>query len=144
MLDSSPWTEYDSSFQVTEDGSHAVVFYSVDVAGNIEEEQSCEFTIHHALPLEVSITGGLGVSLQVTNTGTSTYTNVPWSISLQGGLLLSANQSSGSFLQLPSGLQATKKLPILGIGKTTIIVSVDGITTSTPAFLFFVFVLGLS
>ena len=144
MLDSSPWTEYDSSFQVTEDGSHAVVFYSVDVAGNIEEEQSCEFTIHHALPLEVSIKGGLGITVKVTNTGTSTYTNVPWSISLQGGLLLSANQSSGSFLQLPSGLQATKKLPILGIGKTTIIVSVDGITTSTPAFLFFVFVLGLS
>ena len=144
QLDSGVWTEYESPFQVTEDGQHTIVFYSVDMAGNIEDEQSCMFTIQHALPLDIAITGGIGVSVSVTNTGTTTYTDVPWSISLQGGLLLSANHSSGSFLQLPSGFEATKKLPVLGIGKTTIVVSVDGVTISTPAFVFFIFVLGVS
>ena len=42
--------EYETPFAVTEDGEHTVYFYSVDVAGNVEDEQSIEFKIDQTAP----------------------------------------------------------------------------------------------
>lgn len=141
MLDAGAWTKYDAPFVVTSDGVHTVVFYSVDKAGNVEDQQQCVFTIQHALPLDVSLKGGIGVSLVIKNEGTTTYTDIPWSITCEGGMLLQRNQSSGMILQLPAGFETTKKLPVLGFGRVSITAMVDGIQRTAEGFvlLFFVF-----
>lgn len=143
QMDSGSWMQYTTPLTVTQDGSHTVRYYSVDNAGNKEPEQLCFFTIHHALPLEVTVKGGVGVSMQIKNIGSSTYTSVPWSIRLQGGLLLRENQTSGTILQLPTNVTITKSLPVLGFGRTTITVQVDGIEGTYKGFVFLFFVGGV-
>lgn len=142
-VDAGSWVEYTAAFLVTEDGTHTISYYSTDVAGNSEPVQHCVFTIQHALPLDVSVKGGVGVSVQIRNTGTSTYLNVPWSIGLHGGLLFKENQISGTILQLPANFTATKSLPVLGFGRTTITVRVDGIEVTAEGFVFLFFVFGV-
>ena len=140
-LDAGAWTEYHAPFQVTQDGGHTVVFYSVDEAGNVEEQQQCVFTIQHALPLDVSLKGGIGVTLVIKNNGTTSYTDIPWSIALEGRFLYRENQSSGVILQLPPGGETTKTLPVFGFGSVSITVAVDGISKHAKGvvFLFCVF-----
>ncbi len=142
-LDSGAWTEYLTPFLVTEDGIHTVLFYSVDKSGNVEEQQKCVFTIQHALPLDVSIIGGIGVSLVIKNNGTTSYTDISWSMALEGGFLVKENQSSGVILQLPPGCETTKKLPVLGFGTVTITVMVDGFQKTMTGFVLLFFVLGV-
>ncbi|KYK21843.1 hypothetical protein AYK25_07840 [Thermoplasmatales archaeon SM1-50] len=142
-LDSGAWTEYLTPFLVTEDGIHTVLFYSVDKSGNVEEQQKCVFTIQHALPLDVSIKGRIGVSLVIKNNGTTSYTDISWSMALEGGFLVKENQSSGVILQLPPGCETTKKLPVLGFGTVTITVMVDGIQKTMKGFVLLFFVLGV-
>jgi hypothetical protein len=140
-VDSGEWTTYSAPFVVSGNGEHIVAFYSVDVAGNIETEKSVTFTIQYTV--EVTIKGGMGVSVIIKNTGTSELTNLDWSIALDGGFLLKANQTSGSILQLPAGSSTTKKLPVLGFGKTTITVIVNGSPMTKQGFVFLFFVLGV-
>jgi hypothetical protein len=140
-IDNGVWTTYTAPFIVTGNGNHTVSFYSVDNVGNIETEKSVSFTIQYAL--EVTIKGGIGISATIKNMGTSALTNIPWSIALKGGFLLKANQTSGTILQLSAGDSSTKKLPVLGFGKTTITVIVNGISTSKQGLVFLFFVIGV-
>jgi len=135
-LDDGNWTPYAAPFVVSEDGLHTVHFYSVDRAGNQEQEKNCLFTIQHSLLLIITMKGGVGVSIIIKNNGTTTYTNIPWSITLDGGILLKANESSGTILQMLPGSSMTKKLPVLGFGKTTITVTVGGNTITGKGFVF--------
>jgi hypothetical protein len=49
-IDEGTEMEYETPFAVAEDGEHTVYFYSVDVAGNVEDEQSIEFKIDQTAP----------------------------------------------------------------------------------------------
>lgn len=140
-VDGGSWTTYSAPFMVTGNGNHTVAFFSVDNAGNIETEKSVSFTIQYALAITVK--GGVGVSAVIKNTGTSNLSNIPWSITLKGGILLKANQTSGSILSLPAGTSVTKKLSVLGFGKTAITVTVNGIPASKQGFVFVIFVIGV-
>jgi hypothetical protein len=143
-VDAFDWMTYDAAFVVSDDGAHTVSFYSVDYSGNAEAEKQVSFTIQHALPLEITVKGGVGVSVQIKNTGSVGYTDVPWSISLQGGLLLKVNQTQGLILSLPAWSSTTKTLPVLGFGRTMVTVTVDVTTVQKKAFVLFFFVLGVS
>jgi len=49
-LDDDGWTEYNNSFLVTEDGIHALQYYSVDWNNNVEETRSTELKIDRTNP----------------------------------------------------------------------------------------------
>ncbi len=141
-VDGGSWTTYVATpFVVSGSGEHTVAFYSVDIAGNIETEKSVVFTIEYAL--EVTIKGGIGISAIIKNTGTSPVLNVNWTISLIGGFSMKDKDLSGTILQIPGGGETTKKLPVLGFGKTNITVVVNGVTTTKQGFIFLFFVLGV-
>jgi hypothetical protein len=141
-IDDGAWTTYIATpFVVSGNGEHTVAFYSVDIAGNIEAEKSVTFTIEY--PLEVTIKGGMGVSAVIKNVGSSPVLNVNWSISLTGGFSIKDKTLEGSILQIPAGGTATKKLPVLGFGKTSITVVVNGVETTKQGFIFLFLVIGV-
>jgi hypothetical protein len=44
-LDEGSWTEYTTPFVVSEEGNHTLIYYSVDNAGNKEDDNTVDFTI---------------------------------------------------------------------------------------------------
>ncbi|PNX53024.1 MAG: hypothetical protein BV458_06685, partial [Thermoplasmata archaeon M9B2D] len=122
-LDDGAWTTYEDPFVVTEDGEHTVYFYSVDNAGNIEDEKSETFTIQHPAPsISITIKGGFGVSAEIKNTGETNLTDIDWTISLNGSLIFVGKTKSGTIASLAPGDTETVKTFVLGIGKTGIAV----------------------
>jgi len=76
-LDEGEWTEHEDSFVVSDDGEHTFYYYSVDNAGNVEEEKSCTFTIE--LEPDLDCDGTLSwtkVKPGATVTGSFTVENV--------------------------------------------------------------------
>jgi hypothetical protein len=66
-IDGGAWTTYDDPFDVTGDGDHLVEFYSTDVAGNVEDEQSVEFSIDTVGPTTTATVDGATVTLAATD-----------------------------------------------------------------------------
>jgi len=95
------------------------------------------------LPFSINVSGGVGVSVVITNDGSSEFTHIPFSIVLEGGIQFKPKELSGTILSLPPGSSATKKLPVLGIGKVNITVTVDTIQVTKNGFVFLFFVLGV-
>jgi len=127
-LDDGEYETYTDSFVVSDDGEHTVLFYSVDGTGNIEEEQSCVFTIEHPNPiLEIGeITSSLfRVSAEIKNVGTNDALDVRWSISVQGGLLglINVTAYGDIYILEPEGLEIGTASPIYGLGYIDIIVT---------------------
>jgi len=141
-LDHGEFEIYEEPFVVSGEGDRTVYFYSVDKAGNVEEEKTCEFTI--VCPVEIEISGGFGVGVDLTNILDEDLTNVSWSIVLEGGLIILGKNSSGT-VDIPAGETVTiKSKLILGFGKPTITVTIDDCDpVSTSGFVFLFFVLGV-
>jgi len=139
-LDGGDWNIYTAPFVVTTEGSHTVLFYSVDNAGNEETEKSSTFTIEHPTGLSITIKGGLGVSAVIKNTGTEDLTNIAWSITLDGKLIFVGKTKSGTISALGVGEEVTVKDFVIGLGPTGIAVSAgtEDATSSGMALLFFV------
>lgn len=142
-LDEGAYVTYTTPFVVTTDGTHSVSYYSVDKAGNKEEEKQSVFSILHALPLTVTVKGGKGVNVEIKNNGTSAFTYIPYSIHIEGGLQFKTNETSGEILLLSPNASALKTLPVLGLGKVTIIVTADTWQVTKTGFVFLFFVLGV-
>jgi hypothetical protein len=66
-VDGGAWTTYDDPFDVTGDGDHLVEFYSTDVAGNVEDEQSVEFSIDTVGPTTTATVDGATVTFAATD-----------------------------------------------------------------------------
>jgi len=138
-LDDTPWVGYTGPFAVTENGNHLLRFYSVDNAGNTEEEKTCEFTIQHPPSLQITITGGFGVKIHIKNLGNVAVTNASWTLLLDGGLLLIGKQKTG-ISTIEAGNEITLNSLVFGFGRPTItfaIASSHQIVQSS-VFLFFV------
>ena len=89
--------------------------------------------------VDVTITGGLGVTATIKNNLATDLTNVHWSIALDGKLIFVGKSKEGTF-NLAAGASTTVKDFIVGFGKTDITVQVDNLTSVTVkgnAFLFF-------
>jgi hypothetical protein len=132
QLDDGDWMVYTAPFIVSEDGVHNLVFYSVDNAGNEEDEKHEMFTIQHALPVEIAIAGGFGVSVTIKNVGTEDLTNVDWTLSLDGSLIFVGKTKSGTIPSLAVGESITVKDLVIGFGKTGISAAV-GVTEQTAS-----------
>lgn len=145
-VDSGAFEEYSAPFVVSDDGDHTIAFYSVDLAGNQEDEQTVEFTIEHPQPPEdiiISIQGGLGVSVVVKNNGTEDLTNVSYSILLDGGIILLGKAKTGTIDALGAGEEVTITNFVLGLGKTTISVVAGDAEATANGTVFLFFVLGV-
>ncbi len=142
-LDGGDWVTYATPFTVTVEGTHTVAYYSVDKAGNTEEEQQATFTMLFALPLSVTVTGGKGVNVAITNDGSTAYTYIPYTISIDGGMQFKPKETSGEILLLSPNATAMKTLPVLGLGKITITVTADTWVVTKTGFVFLFFVLGV-
>lgn len=55
-LDNGGWTEYTAPFVVSEQANHTLIFYSLDNAGNKEDDKTCNFTIWYT-PIPPIIVG---------------------------------------------------------------------------------------
>jgi hypothetical protein len=121
-------------------------------ACDIIEGPGTEWIIKHegVAMLEIGeIKGGFGVSTAIKNIGTADATNIKWSITLDGGLIILGKETIGSFTSIEAGKEEPVKSDlILGIGKTTIIVHAicdegsEG-TKTANGFVFLFFVIGV-
>ena|GEM_PF-850713 len=135
-LDADNWTQYLTPVTVADEGTHTVTFYSVDEAGNMEAEQSRNFTIQF---FTISIKGGFGVTVIITNIGTINQTKVQYSITLDGKLIF-VGKSKSSTVNIAVGKEATVKDFVFGFGKTNIkvVAGKEEQTAAGKVFLFFV------
>ncbi len=75
------------------------------------------------------ISGGMGISVVIENSGTAAANNVQWSIDLEGGLVLVGKHAEGTIPTIAADSSAIVKIPfVLGLGAVTIKVAVDGKT----------------
>lgn len=134
-IDSGDWNTYSAPFVVSGNGLHTIYFYSTDLAGNTEVTKNATCTINY--PFTVKITGGLGVTVSVTNNGTAP-------IDLGGAIIISgpAFPKSKSIIVTGVGAGETKAIHdfIIGFGKITIQASINGKSWNAEgkALLFFV------
>ncbi len=84
-----------------------------------------------------AIAPGFGsITAAVKNNGSEEASNVSWSITLQGGLVLLGKQTTGTILSLQPGDSSTIQTRFLfGIGRITIQVTADGAEKTISAFL---------
>ena len=148
-LDDGDWGEYEDTFVVSDKGEHTVYYYSVDNEGNEEDEKSTSFTIGDPCYIELEISGGFGVTVVVKNTGEEDFTDVEWSIILDGGFIILGKETSGK-VDIPAGESVEiKSSLILGIGLgilteiPTITVNAGCAEKTTSAKVFLFLVLGL-
>jgi len=143
-LDDATWVQYAAAFIVSANGTHTVLYYSVDKAGNTEATHTATFVISHHALLQLSVKGGIGVTLTVKCTANTDQTMIPWSIMPHGGVIIVGKDgASGTILQLKSGAEATKKLSVFGFGKTTISVTAGTAERNATGRMILFFVIGV-
>lgn len=111
-------------------GIYDVKVKARDVPHQAESDWSnpLEINISEAIPeLEIeSIAGGFGVSALIQNVGDANATDVNWSITLDGGLIILGKEKTGTVASIAEGEQAAiQSSLIFGIGKTTITVTAE-------------------
>jgi hypothetical protein len=143
-VDGGSYMTYSAPFVVSGNGNHVVAFYSVDVAGNVEDEKSVSFTIEYPIVIDLSIKGGLGVTVTVKNNGTSDLTNVDWSIALDGKLIFFGKSKTGTIDALAAGESKTVKDFVIGFGKTNIVATAGGAEESASGTALLFFVIGVA
>ena len=105
----------------------------------------CFRTYGYSSNLEVRILGGFRVSADINNNGTATAYDVPWSIDLEGGLILAGEHTEGVIDELAPGATKTiRQMTLYGIGMTTITVTVGDTTKQATAFILGPLVLGVN
>jgi hypothetical protein len=89
------------------------------------------------------VTGGLGVSAVIANTGTADATNVNWNIHCDGNILL-GSEKTGTIPQLAAGQSVSIKSGlIVGFGKTTITITVGSSSSTASGTVLLFFIVGL-
>jgi hypothetical protein len=136
-IDSGSYAKYTAPIVYNETGAHTITYYSVDNAGNIEDEQSQPFNVPI---MTVTIKGGLGISVSIANNGTAT-TNINWRITVSG--LTFPKLSEGTLPSVAPGTAKTVKASVFGIGPTKITVTVNGYDKTARGFVLLAFVLGV-
>jgi len=93
--------------------------------------------------IDVSIKGGLGISIILKNTGNENLTHIPWSIALDGGFIIIGKSNNGILSQLKAGEEKMIQTKILGFGKPLISVQVQDAMKNATGFVFFFFTFGV-
>jgi hypothetical protein len=126
-------------------GDYSVKVKAKDVLG-MESGWSDSITVHieGSAPIEISdISGGFGrVTAEVKNIGTSEVSNVSWSVTLDGGLVILGRETIGTITEIQPGSSTQIQTKFLfGIGQTSITVTVGAVDKTASAFLLGPFVI---
>jgi hypothetical protein len=90
-----------------------------------------------------SISGGFGVTAEISNTGNADATDIDWSISFDGGVFIGA-EKSGTISTLASGDSVTISSGfIFGLGGTDISITAGSSSSSASGTVLLFFVIGL-
>ncbi len=95
-----------------------------------------------AAELQISVSGGLGVRITVTNAGIAALYNLSWRMSVSGPLCIDSDVS-GTAAVLEPGKAFTVALYPVGLGPASLVVEVDDMTASTGLWLLGPFTLGV-
>jgi hypothetical protein len=147
------WTNdgtYDTNYSISPIASHSyssegpcTVKLQVKDNSNSTATDTAQVTIKSENQFIISITGVFGVSAIIRNTGTAAM-NVPWWISVSGGIIFTRSHFSGTINELAVNDTTTiKSSGLWGIGSITITVQVDDVTKDATAFLLGPLVLGV-
>jgi len=120
-VDDGEWEEYLISFTVTEEGEHTISYYSVDNDENIEETKTEDFIIdfdpgQDITELEITITGGTGVDLTISNVGEEDAIDVVVLIEITGGLFVKPRNLTDAIERISAGDQQTVHMDVFGFG----------------------------
>lgn len=141
-IDNGSYERYTSPFIVSDLGLHVITFYSEDNSGNIEDPKECVFS--NICPLTIELGGGFGVTATITNIGSKNFTNVNWSIIVDGTLVILGAETTGTIENIPAGESVGVKSDfVLGIGKITIRVLAECTEATSDGFLLLFFLLSL-
>jgi hypothetical protein len=102
-------------------------------------------TISIALPppqLAITITGGLGINVKIKNIGETDIVNLPWTIKVDGGIIMMGQDTSGS-IDLAVGEEKTAHAFVLGFGRPTITATADTFEETATGFVLLVIVVGV-
>jgi hypothetical protein len=115
------------------------VYYETNLFGDPE------LSIQNPPLLKIdNIHGGFGIKATIQNTGNQAFTNINWSIKLDGNAFIVWPRNrikTGTIPTLEPGEEVTIKTGlIIGLGKTDIIVAADELETTTPGFILLCFV----
>jgi len=104
-----------------------------------------EINITNTPKINIDISGGLGVQATIENLGDVDLDDLSWNISIDGGIILIVEGTSGTIDNIPVGESAdiqTERL--FGIGFLTITIFVDDVEKTATGFLLGPFVLGVT
>jgi hypothetical protein len=120
-------------------GDYDITAKAKDSSEGLESDWSQAATMHIlALPrIEIgAITGGFGASAEIKNVGAGDASDVSWSISLNGGLVLLGRETTGTFSNIIPGFAPKVTTDfVLGFGKVTIVVSAADVEKTATAML---------
>ncbi len=143
-LDAAGWMTYTTPFIVSEEGDHILLFYSVDRNGNTEQEKSCTFTIQQHALLNITVEGGKSISVVVKNLGAVPANMIPWSITLNGGIILIGRSKAGIIPSILPGENTTLTSTVIGFGKITTTITIGGDQKIVNGFVFLFFIFGMT
>ena len=139
-LDDASWMTYeDDPVLVAENGDHLLLFYSIDNAGNSEEEKLVTFTIQHPPDLTITVQGGVGYTVTMENHDPVALTNATWDFVLDGGIIFFGKHQSG-VVTIQAGEKQTVKAFVVGFGKPVVTFRIASSQDSWESRLFFIFI----
>jgi hypothetical protein len=116
--------EVSASHTWSEPGTYQIKITAHDDFDATSDPGTYEVTIAPAPELTLTVTGGLGVSGTITNTGMTNLTHIAWSITLDGSLIFMGKSTTGTMTGIQGGGEKPiKSKLIFGFGKTNIVVS---------------------
>ena len=124
---------------MAENGDHLLLFYSIDNAGNIEEEKLVTFTIQHPPDLTITVQGGVGYTVTMENHDPVALTNATWDFVLDGGIIFFGKHLSG-VVTIQAGEKQTVKAFVVGFGKPVVTFRIASSQDSWESRLFFIFI----
>lgn len=136
QIDGGGWMRFTAPIQIPGGGSHVVSYYSVDRAGNQEEINTT--TIGNQPSLEITLLGGVGVTVDLQNAGETNLTGVNWSITPD----IFLGNASGTVDIPANGLLKIHQIPLY-LGKVTFEVTADDLVQDASCTVLFIFVFGL-
>jgi len=137
--DSEEYEVYEGPFVVSDNSKHTVYFYSVDNAGNIEDDKQCEFAVKCIM---VDIKGGLGITIIFENIGEADITDLKYNLTLDYGLIIipPGGTTNGTVDVVPAGKKVQEKVPVLGLGMSDITVTAGLTKETAKVLILFIFV----
>ncbi len=118
LLASDGWAGDQFGFCVAFDDNTAIIGAYGDDDHGTDSGSAYVFT---QVGLTVGITGGLGVTLKITNNGAVNATNVPWQFDVKGGILGLINKTMNGTVNISTGATVTvETIKVFGLGPITI------------------------